>query len=98
MCIRDSALKIGADGQVWALGFRDDGSRTLLAWRPGQRGAVSHALSPRLPDRQIDDWTPVSYTHLDVYKRQTGTFMRGSGKEWNRESGPERPPTNKNDM
>lgn len=51
------ALKIGADGQVWALGFRDDGSRTLLAWRPGQRGAVSHALSPRLPDRQIDDWT-----------------------------------------
>ncbi len=52
------ALKIAADGQVWALGLReDDGGRTLLAWRPGQRRAAVHALDPQLPQWRIDDWT-----------------------------------------
>ncbi len=51
------ALKIAADGQVWALGLcEDDGGRTLLAWRPGQRRAAVHALDPQLPQRRIDDW------------------------------------------
>lgn len=50
-------LKIAADGQVWALGMRDDGSRTLLAWRPGQRAAVAHVLDTQLPQWRIDDWT-----------------------------------------
>lgn len=52
-----NALKIGADGQVWAQGLREDGGRTLLAWRPGQRGALAHPLGARFPDRYIDDWT-----------------------------------------
>lgn len=51
------ALKITADGQVWAQGLREDGARTLLAWRPGQRGVVVHPLGARFPDRYIDDWT-----------------------------------------
>ncbi|WP_373743016.1 hypothetical protein, partial [Achromobacter insuavis] len=52
------ALKIAADGQVWALGLReDDGGRTLLAWRPGQRRAAVHALDPQLPQWRIDNWT-----------------------------------------
>lgn len=53
-----NALKITADGQVWAQGLREDGGRTLLAWRPGQRGgAVAHPLGAQFPDRYIDDWT-----------------------------------------
>lgn len=52
-----NALKINADGQVWAQGLREDGGRTLLAWRQGQRGAVAHPLGARFPDRYIDDWT-----------------------------------------
>ncbi len=50
-------LKVGADGQVWGLGMREDGLRQLLNWRPGQRQAVAVPLDASMPDRRIDDWT-----------------------------------------
>lgn len=50
-------LKVGADGQVWAQGMREDGLRQLLNWRPGQRQATVVALDASMPDRRIDDWT-----------------------------------------
>ena len=34
---------------------------------------------PYLEDRERIKWKPVSYTHLDVYKRQTSAFPKKTG-------------------
>ena len=41
------------------------------------RGIVEKAPPPRPPNgRKYTDWDPVSYTHLDVYKRQAQQAAR----------------------
>ena len=54
MCIRDSH-----DG--------DDAAGPVLV-APGARRALHHV--PGAVEIGVDDRVPVSYTHLDVYKRQ----------------------------
>ena len=60
MCIRDRAYRFGVDSGIWALGnaFAIPAVWEDGAWRTDEYYPVG-------------DPFPVSYTHLDVYKRQT---------------------------
>ena len=61
--------------------------RPCNPWRNVNRGLADHTHKDNLPTGK--DLEPVSYTHLDVYKRQ-GLIMSaveivGTGKKYNRE-------------
>ena len=66
-----------ADGDTWrTCSNRDWGCNWLVADSEESGRCFSCRLSRRLPDR--DDtiaWETVSYTHLDVYKRQLFTLI-----------------------
>ena len=69
MCIRDSSVPYSAGGSQ-ALGVASAEQRLLAAMlrEPSYIPQVRAQLSP-------EKFVPVSYTHLDVYKRQAYTTL-----------------------
>ena len=78
MCIRDShladvvVLASGGYGNVFFLSTNAMGSNVTATWRAHRKGA--YFANPCYT--QI----PVSYTHLDVYKRQAQVFAAEVGQ------------------
>ena len=73
MCIRDrGTLVYGVDGNIDAIQAISEGKMTATAkQQPDQLAILSTKNMYRvLNGEEIDGGWPVSYTHLDVYKRQ----------------------------
>ena len=75
MCIRDSlngkatistALVVAPTGDAPAEG------RPILVWAHGTTGTAQNCGPSQVlnPAQDLNEYNPVSYTHLDVYKRQ----------------------------
>ena len=77
MCIRDRCVHSGRSDNAY-----QDGTKPLsLTQHPHNGGDEDHGRQDEAAEAQ-DYAVPVSYTHLDVYKRQlhTGAVVMGHGK------------------
>ena len=79
MCIRDSALVTELSGQGLKVALLDLGAKRNIARSLAERGCEVTVYPAGTPAQEIIDDNPdgimlsngpVSYTHLDVYKRQ----------------------------
>ena len=74
--LRSAGLVIGSVHSNWTEDSRRNTNRLIAAIESGLIDVLGHPTSAVIGKPGVPDYTPVSYTHLDVYKRQMGYRQR----------------------